>query len=187
MKIDGELIMNVLTTYPPKSSEAVAINIYDILGESKDLWESEGEKIYQLIAAAFQSGKNVILSFKSIERFTWSFASKAIGQLYEHFPEEKIQAQLSLIDIPSEEVEFIEEVMETKKRYLEDPEQFNEPMSDEELERLRQKEPSNPFLQVAGMFKDDPDFDEFLAHIEQYRRELDAEQGGYYSQLDEEE
>ncbi|MDY6804809.1 MAG: STAS-like domain-containing protein [Cyanobacteriota bacterium] len=179
--------MNVLTSYPATSSEAIAIDIYDVLGESVLLGEEQGNRIYQIIAPAFKSGKNVILSFKKIERFTWSFASKAIAQLYEHFPEEEIQIKLNLIDISTEEVEFIEEVVETKKRYMENPEQFNEPMSDEELERLRKKEPSNPFLQIAGMFKDDPDFDEFLAEIEKYRREVDAKEEAYYSQFDEEE
>ena len=49
------------------------------------------------------------------------------------------------------------------------------------------KNPNNPWLQMAGIFKDDPTYDEMLAYIEQYRRELDAEQEGYYSQFDEEE
>ncbi len=179
--------MNVLTSYPAKSNEAIAINIYDIIGESRALAEYQGQKISELIVEGLNSDKKVILSFKNLDRLTWSFVKGAISDLYESFPEEKIESSISLVDIPPEEVEFIEEVVETKKRYMEDPEQFNKPMSDEELERLRKKEPSNPFFQIAGMFKDDPDFDEMLAYIEQYRRELDAEQEAYYSQFDEEE
>ncbi|MEH2389851.1 MAG: hypothetical protein V7K14_29645 [Nostoc sp.] len=33
----------------------------------------------------------------------------------------------------------------------------------------------NPWLKIAGMFKDDPQFDEMLEYIEEYRRELDAD------------
>ena len=33
----------------------------------------------------------------------------------------------------------------------------------------------HPFMQYAGMFKDDPQFDEVLTEIATYRRELDAE------------
>lgn len=33
----------------------------------------------------------------------------------------------------------------------------------------------NPLLKHAGRFKDDPTFDDFLAEIEKYRRELDAD------------
>ena len=33
----------------------------------------------------------------------------------------------------------------------------------------------NPWIKYAGMFKDDPQFDEFLAEMESYRQELDNE------------
>jgi predicted RNase H-like HicB family nuclease len=42
----------------------------------------------------------------------------------------------------------------------------------------------HPWMKFAGMFKDDPMFDEVLAHIEEYRRELDAETEEYYRQID---
>ena len=45
----------------------------------------------------------------------------------------------------------------------------------------------HPWMKFAGMFKDDPDFDEVLAFIEADRRELDAEMEAYYQQLDAEE
>ncbi|MEH2326371.1 MAG: hypothetical protein V7K32_22975 [Nostoc sp.] len=42
----------------------------------------------------------------------------------------------------------------------------------------------NPWMKFAGMFKDDPQFDEMLGYIEEYRRELDAQMEEYYQQLD---
>ncbi|MEH2276028.1 MAG: hypothetical protein V7K40_14880 [Nostoc sp.] len=42
----------------------------------------------------------------------------------------------------------------------------------------------NPWMKFAGMFKDDPQFDEMLAYIEADRRELDAQMERYYQQLD---
>ena len=179
--------MNVLTSYPAKSNEAIAINIYDILGYAGPLAEHHGKKISELIAEALNSDKKVILSFKHLKELNWSFIKGAIAKLYESFPEEKIESSISLVDIPPEDVELIEEVVEAKKEFMKNPEKSKEPMSDEELEELREKEPSNPFFQIAGMFKDDPDFDDFLAEVEKYRRELDAEQEAYYSQFDEEE
>ena len=74
--------------------------------------------------------------------------------------------------------------METKKEFLINPEKFRQPMSDEQLEELRRKNPDNPILQVVGMFKDDPTFDDMLADIAEYRRELDEE---YFRQIDAEE
>jgi hypothetical protein len=32
----------------------------------------------------------------------------------------------------------------------------------------------NPWLKIAGKYKDDPQFDQMLEYIEEYRRELDA-------------
>ncbi|QLE54221.1 type II toxin-antitoxin system HicB family antitoxin [Nostoc sp. TCL26-01] len=44
--------------------------------------------------------------------------------------------------------------------------------------------PEHPWMKFAGMFKDDPMFDEVLADIEEYRREIDAEMAERYHQID---
>ena len=47
------------------------------------------------------------------------------------------------------------------------------------VQQLQNKEEDissdNPWIQYAGMFKDDPQFDEFLAEMESYRQKLDSE------------
>lgn len=45
----------------------------------------------------------------------------------------------------------------------------------------------HPWMKFAGKYKDDPQFDDMLADIEAYRRELDAEMEEFYRQQDEEE
>jgi predicted RNase H-like HicB family nuclease len=45
----------------------------------------------------------------------------------------------------------------------------------------------HPWMKFAGIFKDDPEFDEVLADIEAYRRERDAEMEEYYRKRDAEE
>jgi predicted RNase H-like HicB family nuclease len=42
--------------------------------------------------------------------------------------------------------------------------------------------PEHPWMKFAGIFKDDPYFDEVLEEIETYRRELDAEQEYWFEQ-----
>lgn len=42
----------------------------------------------------------------------------------------------------------------------------------------------NPWMKVAGMYNDNPLFDEVLADIEAERRKLDAEMEEYYKQID---
>ncbi|WP_315788949.1 type II toxin-antitoxin system HicB family antitoxin [Fischerella sp. JS2] len=45
----------------------------------------------------------------------------------------------------------------------------------------------HPWIKFAGKYKDDPQFDDMLADIEAYRREVDAGMEEYYRQLDAEE
>jgi hypothetical protein len=45
----------------------------------------------------------------------------------------------------------------------------------------------NPWMKIAGKYKNDPQFDDMLADIEAYRRERDAEMEEYYRQMDAEE
>lgn len=180
-------IMSFLTSSTPKSSNAIVISVYKILQDSRPLTERQGEKVYSPIAEAFKSGKNVILSFQNIERITWSFVTKAIGQLYEHFSEEQIESALSLVDVRPDQVAFINKVLSTKKEYLKDPENFKPTLADEELEELRRQNPHNPLFERVGIFKDDPTFDDMLAYIEEYRRELDAEMEETWSEINAEE
>ncbi|HLO87863.1 MAG TPA: type II toxin-antitoxin system HicB family antitoxin [Nostocaceae cyanobacterium] len=42
----------------------------------------------------------------------------------------------------------------------------------------------NPWLKLAGKYKDDPQFEEMLKGIEEYRQELDAEMEKFYQQLE---
>ncbi|NJM62314.1 MAG: hypothetical protein HC849_22315 [Oscillatoriales cyanobacterium RU_3_3] len=42
----------------------------------------------------------------------------------------------------------------------------------------------DPWISLAGKYENDPQYGEVLAHIEEYRRELDAETEVYYRQLD---
>ncbi len=50
--------------------------------------------------------------------------------------------------------------------------------------KLTPSRSNNPWVRLAGKDENDPQYDEVLAHIEEYRRELDAETEAYYSQID---
>lgn len=91
------------------------------------------------------------------------------------------------MDIDERDRALIDKVVGVKKDYLKDPERPPEPLSAEELEQMKRDNPDNPWIQMAGIFKDDPQFDEMLAYIEEDRRQLDAEMEAYYRQLDEED
>ncbi|WP_157373975.1 hypothetical protein [Nostoc sp. PCC 7107] len=44
---------------------------------------------------------------------------------------------------------------------------------------------SNPWIKFAGVFQDDPLFDDFVENIAAYRQELDAEVAAYDASLEE--
>lgn len=50
--------------------------------------------------------------------------------------------------------------------------------------KLTSSRSNNPWVRLAGKYENDPYYDEVLAHIEESRRELDAETEAYYSQID---
>jgi len=45
----------------------------------------------------------------------------------------------------------------------------------------------NPWIKCAGMYKDNPLFNDMVSEMEAYRREVDAEMEEYYRKMDEEE
>jgi len=47
--------------------------------------------------------------------------------------------------------------------------------------KLTSSRSNNPWVRLAGKYENDPQYDEVLAHIEESRRELDAETEAYYS------
>ena len=54
---------------------------------------------------------------------------------------------------------------------------------EEFIEQLSQDsnsiEKPHPWLEFAGIFKDDPSFDQFLQEMENYRQEVDAQENDY--------
>ena len=52
---------------------------------------------------------------------------------------------------------------------------------------IQPPKPEHPWMKFAGMFKDDPQFDEMLEDIQQLRRDRDAEMAEYYRKMDAEE
>ena len=52
---------------------------------------------------------------------------------------------------------------------------------------IQPPKPEHPWMKFAGMFQDDPQFDEMLEDIQQLRRDRDAEMAEYYRKMDAEE
>lgn len=66
---------------------------------------------------------------------------------------------------------------------------LNERLGKAEIVSIKIEPPKaeHPWMKFAGMYKDNPLFDEVQTYIEAYRRKLDAEMEEYYQQLDAED
>lgn len=105
--------------------------------------------------------------------------------LVEYQNQERVKA--SVLGWPECQVEA-----STKEEALQQLQEIvNQQLRDREIVSLEIEVPvpqaEHPWMQFAGMFKDDPDFDEFLEFIEEDRRQLDLEMEEYDRQMNAEE
>lgn len=82
---------------------------------------SDGQRVYERIAAALKERRGVTLSFHDITTLTAAFLNTAIGQLYGLFNEEQIRTFLKVQDIQSDDLALLKRVVETAKQYFKDP------------------------------------------------------------------
>ena len=54
------------------------------------------------------------------------------------------------------------------------------------IQKIAFPQPENPWIKFAGMYKDNPLFNEMVAEVESYRRQLDEEMEEYYRKMDRE-
>jgi len=118
--------MNSLIYSHPQTENTVKMVVTEVISDNLCIASEDGQKVYEQIAAAFKEGKNVILSFGNVTETVPAFMDTDIGQLYEHFTEEQIEAGLSAIDIDANAADDIKNAVYWKKEYLKDPQRFRE-------------------------------------------------------------
>ncbi|MBP0030858.1 hypothetical protein [Roseofilum sp. Guam] len=100
----------------------------------------------------------------------------------EYQPEGRVKA--SVLGWPECQVET-----NTKEEALQELQKIvGQRLGDSEIVSLEIEVPlpqsEHPWMKFAGMLKDDPDLEEFLAFIEEDRRQLDLEMEEHYYQID---
>ena len=93
---------------------------FEIVGNYHCVTSSDGQKVYERIAAALKEKCDVTLSFMGITTLTAAFLNTAIGQLYGIFSEEQIRALLKVQDMQSDDLVLLKRVVETAKQYFKD-------------------------------------------------------------------
>lgn len=109
----------------------LTISIFEVIGSPLCVASSDGQKIYDRLAAALKEGCSTILSFHNVSTLTSAFLNAAIGQLYGHFSEEQIRALLKVKDMEPDDMALLKRVVETAKQYFKDPQKFNQAIREE--------------------------------------------------------
>lgn len=107
-------------------SEEIRISIFEVVGGSLCVASSDGQKVYNRLAAALEADRCVILSFHNVATLTSAFLNAAIGQLYGPFNEEKIRSLLKVEDVAADDLELLKRVVDTAKLYFKDPQRFDQ-------------------------------------------------------------
>ncbi len=102
--------------------ENITIKIVNTIGDVYGVEAEDGQKVFELIAKAFQDKKKVTLSFQNIEMLTTAFLNTAVGQLYKDLQEDYIRENLRVADISESGKVALKRVVDTAKLYYKDPE-----------------------------------------------------------------
>ena len=106
-------------------SADVTISIFEVVGSPLCVASGDGQKVYDRIAAVLKQDRRVSLSFRNVSTLTSAFLNTAIGQLYGTFTEDQIRTLLTVEDMEADDIALLRRVVDTAKRYFQDPEKFN--------------------------------------------------------------
>ena len=111
----------------------LSINVFEIVGGPYAVSSSDGELVHARINTTLKNDGNVNLSFGNIKVLTPAFLNTAIGQLYGQFNEQYIDARLEIVDLGEDDKELLKLVVETAKQYFQDPDRFNQIISENRI------------------------------------------------------
>lgn len=104
----------------------ITISVFEIVSSPLCVASSDGQKVFDRLAAALNDNRNVILSFRNVTILTSAFLNAAIGQLYGAFKEAQIRELLQIDEIQPDDKDLLKRVVDTAKQYFSDPSKFDQ-------------------------------------------------------------
>lgn len=108
----------------------LTVSIFETVGSPLCVASSDGQKVYERLAAALKEGCKVNLSFHNISILTTAFLNAAVGQLYGTFSEEHIRLLLKVQDIQPDDLARLKRVVENAKLSFKYPQRFDQAIRD---------------------------------------------------------
>ena len=107
-------------------SIGIRISLFEIVGSSLCVASSDGQRVYERLAAALKADQYVALSFHNVTMLTAAFLNAAIGQLYGDFNEKHIRDLLKIEDVKQDDLALLKRVVDNAKLYFKDPKRYNQ-------------------------------------------------------------
>ena len=107
-------------------SENIRISMFEVVGSPLCVAASDGQKVYDRLAAALKADRYVALSFHNVTALTAAFLNASIGQLYGTFNEKHIRDLLKVEDVEQNDLALLKRVVDNAKLYFKDPQKFNQ-------------------------------------------------------------
>ena len=106
--------------------EDVQVSTFEVVCGSLCVASSDGQKVYDRLAAALKADRHVVISFHKVSTLTAAFLNAAIGQLYGTFSEEQIRSRLKVENVESDDLALLKRVVDNAKRYFNNPQRFDQ-------------------------------------------------------------
>ena len=106
--------------------EDIRISISEVVGGPLCVATSDGQKVFDRLAAALEANRDVAVSFHNVTALTAAFLNTAIGQLYGTFSEEKIRSLMKVEDAEQDDLALLKRVVDNAKLYFKDQQRFNQ-------------------------------------------------------------
>ena len=106
------------------------ISIHQVEGSPLCVASEDGERVFERINHALESGRPVNLSFENVSALTTAFLNPAIGQLYGKFDEDTIRSHIKITHIEKRELGLLVAVVKNAKNYFKNKERADQAVRD---------------------------------------------------------
>lgn len=105
------------------SNKEIKINIYNEVGGSAAVSDTDGQKVFEKINKALKAGNSVVLDFLNIDMVISAFLNTAVGQLYkENYDVEYLRNNVKATNMNNDDKEILATVLKRAKEYYQNPE-----------------------------------------------------------------
>ena len=98
--------------------DALELSVFEVVGHRHCFTGSDGDKLYDILAAAVRKKKPTSVSFMNIDTLTPAFLNAAIGRLVGEFRIDELRRTLRFVCLDSTDRQLLERVIDSSRDYF---------------------------------------------------------------------